>query len=250
MCADFARCRAAVEARHMIDQVIGNARLILGDSYQVLPDLGFIDQLCMDPPYVLRTSGGGEFRKQRGHTDRIAEEGLDKGFDHKIINPLLCGSVIVFCHNDQVPGLSTYLQGSFDRIAICIWQKTNPMPMANKHYQADCEIYIHAWNRGYHPVGDLSDKKRIVSSQVGRGGKYGHPTVKPDKVMDKIVRNIGSGVVCDPFMGTGSTGVAALKAGKRFVGIEHNPAHFETACRRITDVVATQLSVSPECIPC
>jgi len=57
--------------------------------------------------------------------------------------------------------------------------------------------------------------------------------VKPDAVMDKIIRNVAGESICDPFMGTGSTGVAAVKAGKRFVGIEQNPTHFETACRRI-----------------
>ncbi|MCK0531757.1 site-specific DNA-methyltransferase [Sphingobium agri] len=212
---------------------IGDARLILGDSYTVLPTLGFVPQICTDPPYLIRTAGGGKFRAQRGHTDRIAEEGLDQGFDHSIINPLLCGSAVVFCHNDQVPELTTYLRGSFDRFALCMWIKTNPMPMANKHYQADSEIYIHAWNRGYHPAGTLADKKRHVMSQVGRGGQFDHPTVKPDAVMDKIIRNIAADEICDPFMGTGSTGVAALKAGKRFVGIEKNEAHFETACRRI-----------------
>jgi DNA modification methylase len=53
--------------------------------------------------------------------------------------------------------------------------------------------------------------------------------------MDKIMRNIAGQTVCDPFMGTGSTGVAAIRAGKTFTGIEHNPKHFETACRRMEE---------------
>jgi site-specific DNA-methyltransferase (adenine-specific) len=52
--------------------------------------------------------------------------------------------------------------------------------------------------------------------------------------MDKIMRNMAGETVCDPFMGTGSTGVAAIRAGKRFFGIEHNPTHFATAVDRIT----------------
>jgi site-specific DNA-methyltransferase (adenine-specific) len=213
--------------------VIGGATLYLGDCYDILPRLGWIDVLVMDPPYAFNTSGGGQFRAQRGHTDQIAEEGLDQGFDHKIINPLLCGSVVVFCHNDQVPDLSAYLRGSFDRFVLCMWIKTNPMPMANRHYRADNEIYFHAWNRGHHPEGTLAQKARHVTSQVGRGGKFGHPTVKPDAVMDKIITNCAPGLICDPFMGTGSTGVAAVKAGRRFVGIEKSPTHFATACARL-----------------
>ena len=56
--------------------------------------------------------------------------------------------------------------------------------------------------------------------------------------MAKIITNAAGDSVCDPFMGTGSTGVAAIRAGKRFTGIEHNPLHFATAVRRITAAVA------------
>lgn len=66
---------------------------------------------------------------------------------------------------------------------------------------------------------------------------YRHPTVKPEAVMNKIMRNLSGKTVCDPFMGTGSTGVAAIKAGKIFVGIEHNLQHFETAIQRIADAM-------------
>ena len=59
-------------------------------------------------------------------------------------------------------------------------------------------------------------------------------TVKPDALMDKIMRNVAGTTVCDPFMGTGSTGVAALRTGKQFTGIEHNPKHFATAVERIS----------------
>ncbi|HEY9581128.1 MAG TPA: DNA methyltransferase [Rhizorhapis sp.] len=214
-------------------EIVGRATLYLGDAYAILPTLGWFDVVCTDPPYAFETSGGGKFRAARRHTDQIACEDLDQGFDHLIINPLLCGSVVVFCHNDQVPELSTYLSGSFERFAICNWIKSNPMPVANKHYQPDCEIYIHAWNRGHHPQGELADKRRHIVAPVGRRGAFGHPTVKPDAVMDKIVRNLAPGSICDPFMGTGSTGVAAVKTGRKFVGIEHNPAHFATACQRL-----------------
>ncbi|WIW89311.1 site-specific DNA-methyltransferase [Sphingobium sp. V4] len=210
-----------------------HATLYLADAYALLPRLGWVDAIVTDPPYEFNTSGGGSFREQRGHTDQIAEEGLDQGFDHSIINSLLCGSVVVFCHNDQVPALSAYLQGSFSRSVLCMWIKANPMPMANKHYVADAEIYFHAWNRDHHPQGSLAEKKRHVRSQVGRGGKYGHATVKPDTVMDKIITNVAGKVICDPFMGTGSTGVAAVKAGRTFIGIEHNPKHFATAVERL-----------------
>lgn len=216
---------------------IGDATLYLGNAYEIRPTLGWFDGDVMDPPYLIQTSGGGKFRADRPYLDQIAEEGLDKDFDHTIINPLLCGSVVTFCSNDQIPKLTAHLDGLFHRFALCAWRKLTPMPVANKHYVPEIEIYLHAWNRGYHPAGELADLKRIVDARSRQSKDFNHPTVKPDAVMDKIIRNVAGQSVCDPFMGTGSTGVAAIRAGKRFVGIEHNPAHFDTACRRIEQSV-------------
>ena len=71
-----------------------------------------------------------------------------------------------------------------------------------------------------------------------KSAAFDHPTVKPLPVMNKIMRNVAGQTVVDPFMGSGSTGVAAIRAGKTFTGIEHNPAHFATAVHRIADAWA------------
>jgi site-specific DNA-methyltransferase (adenine-specific) len=214
---------------------IGPHRLYLGDAYIIRPTLGWMDADVMDPPYQFRAQGGGAYRNARsGGMDQIVSEELHKGFEFSIINPLLCGSAVVFCHNDQLAKLLPFVDGNFERYALCVWQKKNPQPFANKHYRPDVEFYVHCWSRGYHPQGGLSEKARTVDAYSVRGkAKRGHPTVKPDAVMDKIVRNVAGSTVCDPFMGTGSTGVAAIKAGLIFTGIEHNPAHFETAVARL-----------------
>jgi site-specific DNA-methyltransferase (adenine-specific) len=214
-------------------EIIGGATLYLGDGYQILPTLGRVS-LVTDPQYRFDNSGGGEFRKARGASDQIVAEGLDQGFDQTVINPLLHPSVVVFCHNDQLPDLLPYLAGNYHRVCVNVWTKPNPSPHRNKHYLADTEFFIHAWNEGYHPVGRHHDMHRHISAQSYPSRLYGHPTVKPDAVMDKIITNVGGVTICDPFMGTGSTGVAAIKAGRQFVGIEKNPVHFETACKRIT----------------
>jgi len=111
-------------------------------------------------------------------------------------------------------------------------------PVANKHYRPDAEFYVHAWNRGFHPQGDPTEKLRVSRISPPRGeARFRHPTTKPDDLMAKIMANVAGDTVCDPFMGTGSTGVAAIRAGKRFVGIERNPTYFETAAARIRAAV-------------
>ena len=214
------------------------ATLYLGDAYAIRPTLGWMDADVMDPPYLFDNSGGGAFRRARGASDQIVADELDQGFDYQIINPLLCGSTVVFCHNDQLPELLPYLNGLFHRFCLLGWIKPNPSPMANKHYLADVEPFIHAWNPGWHPQGEHHDKHRWVTAGSMKSAVFGHPTVKPASVMDKIIGNVAGRTICDPFMGTGSTGVAAIKAGRCFVGIEQNPKHFETAVSRLTAALA------------
>lgn len=215
---------------------IGLATLYLGDAYEIRPTLGWFDADVFDPPYEFKASGGGPYRDRRSTMDEIVEQNLCEGFDVTVINPLLCGAVVVFVCDDQLGCTIAHLDGLFHRRALCVLRKVNPQPLANQHYRPECEFYCHAWARGFAPTGTMKDKLRVTDTYSPRGPqKYGHPTTKPDLVMDKIMRNVAGNSVCDPFMGTGSTGVAAVKAGKRFVGIEHNPVHFETAIGRLIE---------------
>lgn len=220
----------------MRKEIIGNATLYLADCKDILPTIGMVDALVTDPPYLFNTSGGGKMRKERRCLEEIIDNDLDKGFDMNIINGLLYRSVVVFCHNDQLHKLLPHLAGNYHRHAVCFWEKSNPMPVANKHYMPDLEPYIHAWNKDGHPLGDLSDKKRTIRTTNGKS-EFDHPTCKPDAVMDKIMRNVNGDSVLDCFMGTGSTGVSALKYGKKFIGIEKNEKYFEIACGRIEKAI-------------
>lgn len=229
--------------RHLVEIRRGAhivATLYCGDSYAIRPGLGWMDCDVMDPPFLIATSGGGRFRKDRKSMDEIATAGIDQGFDLSMINPLASGAVICFCHNDQLPAILHQVDGQFDRFALCDWTKQNPLPVANKHYRPDREFYVHAWNKGFHPRGSLADLGRSITAASDRALKkrFKHPTIKPEIVMDKIMRNVAGERICDPFMGTGSTGVAALKAGKQFFGIERDPRWFEAACTRISEVAA------------
>lgn len=212
--------------------VIGNATLYLGDAYEILPIIGPVDAMVTDPPYEFNNSGGGKFRKARHASNEIVKTGLDKGFDHSFIKPELYKSVVLFCHDNQLCKLLPYFNETYDRHKLLFWWKSNPSPMANKSYLADVEPYIHAWQMGSHPIGTYQDLKRVVPHQVGKS-VFDHPTVKPDVVMDKIMRNVNGETVIDPFAGTGSTGVAAIKAGKKFIGIERDPKFFNIMVGRL-----------------
>lgn len=224
--------------------IIGLATLYLGDAYTIRPTLGWFDADVFDPPYAFKASGGGSYRKSRTTMDEIVEQGLADGFELTIVNPLLCGAVVVFVHDDQLGATTAHLDGLFHRRALCVWRKVNPQPVANQHYRPEIELYCHAWSRGFAPTGTMREKLRVTDAHSPRGPeKHGHPTCKPDAVMDKIMINVAGQSVCDPFMGTGSTGVAVVKAGKRFVGIEHSPVHFATAIARLSAAQGLPLGV-------
>lgn len=224
-----------VEAPWLRRETIGDATLYLGDCAAILPTLGKVDACVTDPPYEFQASGAGIFRSNRKCMDEIQAGGLDKGFDHSILTASQFRSVVVFCHNDQLDRLLPHLSAQFDRFALLFWHKENPMPVANKHYKPDTEIYVHAWNEGGFPVGALADKGRYFIAPTGQQNEWNHPTVKPLPLMEKIVRNTNAETILDPFMGTGSTGVAALKHGRKFIGIEIQPKYFDIACKRLAE---------------
>lgn len=214
--------------------VIGDCRLLLGDCLKILPTLDKVDAVVTDPPYEFEASGAGIFRTNRKCMDLIQETGLDKGFDHTFLTQDLCDSVIIFCHNDQLEDLIPWLSQKFGRFCLCFWHKDNPMPVANKHYKPDTEIYIHAWNKRGFPIGDLIDKGRYFFAPVGKSD-YEHPTVKPISLMHKIIKNTNGEIILDPFMGSGTTGVACAKLGRKFIGIELEEKYFDIACKRIEE---------------
>lgn len=73
------------------------------------------------------------------------------------------------------------------------------------------------------------------SLRAGNSEKVGHPTQKPERVMLHLVSSLApeGSTVLDPFMGSGTTGIACIRTGRKFIGIEKNPTHFKTACERI-----------------
>jgi hypothetical protein len=129
---------------------IGPHRLWLGDAYAIRPMLGWFDADVLDPPYLFHASGGGAFRARRPHLDQIRKERLDQGFDLRIINPLLCGAVIVFCHNDQLPDVLAHCRGNFRRSPCvsgarppqCRWRTSTMCPRSKPMCMPGARTFI------------------------------------------------------------------------------------------------------------
>jgi site-specific DNA-methyltransferase (adenine-specific) len=217
----------AVEADVNEPVVIGNATLYLGDCRDILPTLGKVHVVVTDPPYEIVAKGGGIGAKRKYLAD--IDGHIDGGFDHSILSGF--PSWLVFCSMKQIFTLAEQAKLQGLRWQLLTWNKTNPTPLSNGNYLPDTEYIVHGFKRH-----DYEAKSRFIVGPVERT-EIEHPTVKPLYVMQRCIKSAShqGETILDPFMGSGTTGVAAVQMGRKFIGIEKEPKYFDIACRRIEE---------------
>lgn len=202
---------------------IGNATLYLGDCRDVLPTLGPVDAVVTDPPYGIGEAAGKN--KSRGNLAAAKDYGDDEWDNEPVDFDLLMaaiskgGKAIVFGGNYYpLPATSCWL----------VWDKLN-----GDNDFADCEL---AWTNLPKAVRRLQFMWNGMLRQNGEP-RGDHPTQKPVGVMKWCIGHLPDSAITilDPFMGSGTTGVAAVQMHRRFIGIELNPTYFDIACKRIDD---------------
>ena len=208
-------------------EIIGNCSLWLGDCREVLPHLPKVDLVLTDPPYGIGETGNNSRQKdgisRLGTKTRIVHyEKMD--WDNQTPSHELMSSVIAFGSHSVIWG------GNYFRVSPSskwlVWDKLNSGDFA------DCElawtnipgavrVIRHMWN------GMMRDSERNVARV--------HPTQKPVVVMEWCINLAPKNTltVADPFMGSGTTGVACANMGKTFYGIEREQKYFDIACKRI-----------------
>jgi site-specific DNA-methyltransferase (adenine-specific)/modification methylase len=203
-------------------ETIGDATLYLGDCREILPSLPKVDAVVTDPPYGIGMAARGTLGTTRAAPVR------DYGKAD---------------WDDQPPSLETILAlraagqwqiifgGNFFNLpaSSCwlVWDKLNTGDYA------DCEL---AWTNLEKAVRRIQFRWNgmIRQNNEARGD---HPTQKPIEVMRWCLGQLppDARTILDPFMGSGTTGVAAIKLGRKFIGIEIEPKYFDIACRRIEE---------------
>jgi site-specific DNA-methyltransferase (adenine-specific)/modification methylase len=216
----------------MLVKTIGAATLYLGDCREILPTLGKVDAVVTDQPYGMNYKVNARHPRSRGldSTKLYATEkragiiGDDRPFEPA---PFLIFPKIAFfgankCAHALPPG------GRW-----IVWDKRRD---SKPDDHSDCEL---VWTNV--PGADRIHRQKwrgIVregEENISRARKL-HPNQKPVALMTFVLEQIGAkpgDLILDPFMGSASTGVAALRMGMRFVGIELDPDHFATAVRRL-----------------
>lgn len=201
--------------------VIGNATLYLGDCNDVLPVLGGFEAVITDPPYGVGLERGA------GRESRAKFKDKSKGWDAAPPSPTLLQNLISRSKRAVFWG-GNYFDLPPSR-KFLIWDKG---PSLKGRNFAECELAWCSW--------DGNARVFLCNPTAPNVAKHKeHPTQKPLAVMEWCVAEAGMPeTILDPFMGSGSTGVAAIKHGLSFVGIERDPEYFEIACRRIREAIA------------
>lgn len=209
-------------------EVIGGCELYLGDCLEILPSLPLADALISDPPYGIGFAhsgggggiGGGRYSSKFG---KVTIVGDDQPFDPQPFLKLAPVTVLFGANHfaDKLPASPKWL----------IWDKRKGF---TRNDFADCEI---AWT-------NLKGVARVINhywngmmKDSERGVPRVHPTQKPIAVMEWVLGETTTAGqrVLDPFMGSGTTGVACVRSGRRFIGIEIDENYFDIACGRIRD---------------
>lgn len=198
---------------------IGDCRLLLGDSAEILPTLGIVGALVCDPPF------GMDFRS---NYRKIKHEAIANDSDVDAL-AWACGipvshSRYVFCRWDNLADIPKPK-------SLVTWVKNN-WSMGDLDHEHGRQTEVCAFYPG--PEHDFPRGRPSDVIRAPRTGNDNHPTEKPVQLMAAIIEWT-RGTVVDPFMGSGSTGVACVRLGRPFIGIELQETHFETAVRRIAD---------------
>lgn len=241
-------------------EVIGDAELYLGDCLEILPTLPAVDHIICDPPYEVDVHNSN--KKNAAKLERY--DGA-KGFDlidfesvELVRAPFVqaaaakCrGWFIAFCTSEGVARWADVInaQPGLKYKRACVWVKPDSTPQLNGQGPAQgAEHFVCAWGGAGHSRWNAGGKRGVYTHPVNYPGRTGlHPTEKPVPLMVELLRDFtrAGQVICDPFMGSGTTGVACVETGRRFIGIEISEKYFDVACRRIEKAMRQERLFDP-----
>ena len=243
------------------EEYIGGQRLILGDCLSVMQDLEPVDHCISDPPYEAVMQNKWGVLSTSSPSSRVRHESI--GFDAideirgdvaRNVVRLTRGWAVLFCMAEGVRAWRDEIEATGAKYKrAMVWVKPDAMPQFNGvGPSVGHEMMVSAWCGGGRSRWNGGGKPGNFIHNKNTPGGGVHPTQKPIPLMLELVSlfSFGGETVLDPFMGSGSTLVACERLGRRGVGIERDPHHFENACRRVEDATRQpDLFIAPAAQP-
>lgn len=208
-----------------------------------LLDDNSIDLVVIDPPYKLDLNRIKNTNSFNSYTNELLE--LKDGFDLKVLDLLVQKmkkiNIYIYCSKRQIQELLDYFTNKNCNYEVLTWHKKNPSPLINNTYLKDTEYIIFAREKGVKLYGNYHTKHKYYLSGVNQSDKrkYGHPTIKPLQLIEYHIENSSkpNDVILDCFAGSGTTFVAAINKGRRFIGFEINEKYYKIAQQRIAEAI-------------
>ena len=195
---------------------IGDATLYLGDCMDIMPTLGMVDAVVTDPPYGIADKWQGGFSAKHGWGNQHSMKAVRNKWDSEPLGSAEIGAILSVTKQAIIWG-GNYFPLPPSRCWL-VWNKPE-----RGFTLAEAEL---AWTN-FDSIVRVFDAPRSEPDRK-------HPTQKPVAVMGWCVKKC-SGTILDPFMGSGTTGVACVKLGRKFIGIELDEGYFDIACKRIEE---------------
>ena len=212
------------------EEIIGEARLILGDCREILPSLPKVDAVVTDPPYGVTYQSNASVGRS---TSPITNDGTRVSLKlYRQLIPMLGSTpTLWFTRWDAWIDAWDIFGQHMKTKGILIWDKGSPGMGDLTHWGLSYEMIVSAGEVVCRGGRDSSVLRFGMASPADRN----HPTEKPVELMMYLVEKIcdRGDTILDPFMGSGTTGVACVKLGRKFIGIDIEPKYFDIACRRI-----------------
>jgi site-specific DNA-methyltransferase (adenine-specific) len=224
-------------------EITGPATLIQGDCLEVMGGLGPVGHVITDPPYEDELHEAiGRIRRTDGKAmiSTLGFGGINaiRADVAKAVAGIADGWAILFCLAEGVRAWRDDLQAAGAKWDTTLaWVKPDAMPRMNGQGAArGFECAISCWCGGGGRRWNEGGKRGVYIYTVNPPGRDGrHPTEKPLALMREIIRDFTQpgDTILDPFMGSGTTGVAAMIEGRKFIGIEKDPQWFGVALERV-----------------
>lgn len=225
---------------------MSDVKLLQGDCLKLMKDISdkSIDMILCDPPYVYDNHGGG--KSELAQRSLVKDKHIDfisNGFDIDItltefIRICKIPNIIMFCSDKQLSKILYWFESHNIKATVLVWHKLNPIPLCNGKYLSDLEFVIYAHSAGatFNTKETPFDyKRKLYSSPILKNSERVHPSQKPIDLLSRyiLLHSNENDTIIDPFMGSGSTGVACVNTDRNFIGMELDENYFKIAKDRI-----------------
>ena len=224
-------------------------KIYLCDAYQKIKEIPdkSVDLIVTDPPYKIdgihKPTGICKTRGMKSYQE-LHENELDIGLDLSILDDLVRVmkkiNIYIWCNKEQIYDYLTYfVKERKCNWEMIIWAKDNPPPFLNGHYLKDKEYCLYFWEKGIKVKPSFKTGRTVYLSKTNVTDKkdFGHPTIKDIDIIENLISNsCGGGLVFDPFVGSGTTCLAAKHLGLNYLGFEINEKYYNIAIDRLQGI--------------